>query len=113
MPQIEDTCANPVYHRAEVPEEIVLKDDAWPSQQYLELTEAQEPPLAKDGILPLTDFTERTCLEVRDDKGDPTPYRLYRLDGALWLSHETGGEADWVFALSEQPESPPPTDEVE
>ena len=113
MPQIEDVYANPAYAWGEVPEEIVLKDDAWPSQQYLELSQAQEPPLAKDGALPLTLFTERSCLEVCGAKGNPTPYRLYRLDGALWLSHETGGEADWVFALSEQPESPPPTDEVE
>ena len=113
MPQIEETYANPVYHRGEVPEEIVLKDDAWPSRQYLELIEAQEPPLAQDGVLPLTDFTERTCLEVRDDKENPTPYRLYRLNGTLWLSHETGGEADWVFALTEQPEMPPLSDEAE
>ena len=113
MPQIEETYANPIYQRGEAPEEIVLKDDAWPSRQYLELTQAQEPPLAKDGGLPLTDFTERTCLEVRDDKGNPTPYRLYRLDGTLWLSHETGGEADWVFTLTEQPEMPPLSDEAE
>lgn len=113
MPQINDMHANPVYCRADVPEELVLKDDAWPSQQYLELVQAQEPPLAKDGVLPLTVFTDRSCLEVRDTKGNPTPYRLYRLDGALWLSHETGGEADWVFTLTEQPESPPPTDEAE
>ena len=98
---------------SEVRREAVIRNSLELFQQYLELTQAQEPPPAQDGVLPLSGFTDRSCLEVRDAKGDPAPYRLYRLDGALWLSHETGGEADWVFILSEQPESPPPTDEAE
>ena len=113
MPQISDTCANPVYSLGTVPEELPLKDDTWPSQQYLELAEAQEPPLAVDGILDLGAFQARSCLVVCDQKGIPTPYRLYRLDGETWLSHETAGVADWVFRLTAQPDLPAFVDETE
>lgn len=108
-----DSYANPVYRQVETPDEIVLRDDAWPSQEYLELVQAQEPPLAADGILPLGVFQERACLEVCDQNGTPTPYRLYRLDRSTWLSHETDGVADWVFSLTEQPGTPQLPDETE
>jgi len=112
MPEA-DSFANPVYRQTEAPDEIVLKDDAWPSQQYLELAQVQEPPLAADGVLPLEEFQLRSCLMVCDRKGEPTPYRLYRLDRTTWLSHETDGAADWVFCLTDQPGVPLPEDEVE
>lgn len=112
MPEA-DSFANPVYRQTEAPDEIVLKDDAWPSQQYLELAQVQEPPLAADGVLPLEEFQLRSCLMVCDQKGEPTPYRLYRLDRTTWLSHETDGAADWVFYLTDQPGVPLPEDEAE
>ena len=112
MPEA-DSFANPVYRQTEAPDEIVLKDDAWPSQQYLELAQVQEPPLAADGVLPLEEFQLRSCLMVCDRKGEPTPYRLYRLDRTTWLSHETDGAADWVFCLTDQPGVPLPEDEAE
>ena len=118
MPEA-DSYANPIYRQVEVPDRIVLKDDSWPSQQYLELAQVQEPPLAVDGVLPLDIFQRRSCIQVCDQKGGRTPYQLYQLDGVLWLCHQSYvaeddlWKADWVFALTDQPGVPLPTDEWE
>ena len=106
-----DSYANPVYRQMEVPDKIILKDESWPTQEALDQftsygREGSAAPVTWSGALPLDTYRDRICIVVCHSKNQETPYRLYRLDGELWLSHETGGTADWVFALSDQPSVP-------
>ena len=90
-PQTENTL-EPSYERGETPDEIPTDDG---------------------NAIDLTEYAKRSVVTVRDWQGADTGYRIYDLDGELWLSSESGGAARWVFRLTDQPGLPLPTDEEE
>lgn len=113
-PQIDEVYVDPIYHREEAPDQIILQDDTWPTRKYLELTpDSAGSDTAADthsGVLLLDSYTNRSLLAIFDSRNQITPYCLYQLDDQLWLcrrtfSNDDGGtwKADWVFRLTDQP----------
>ena len=120
-PQIDEIYVAPIYHREEAPDQIVLQDDTWPTQKYMELdpnrVQSGEEPVTRTGVLPLDGFANRSLLVIYDSRNQITPYCLCQLDDQLWLCRRTftnddGGtwKADWVFILTDQPGVSLPTD---
>ena len=121
-PQIDEVYADPIYHREEEPDQIILQDDTWPTQKYLDMAQDQTgsdaAAVTRTGVLPLDSYSNRSLLAIFDSRNQITPYCLYQLDDQLWLCRRTftnddGGiwKADWVFSLTEQ--SGPSGDETE
>ena len=98
-PQMED-CPNPSYQWGETPNAIQTRDG---------------------GAIDLTGFSSRNMIVVHNAQGEDVGYRLYQLDGELWLSwmdfseqrNDIAEQAVWVFRLSAQPETHLPADEAE